>query len=63
MFHMRNCTKGPWSPTIDRIVPALGYVPGNVRLVCHSFNTTNKYTLRGNDAEIRERVLRRYARG
>jgi len=26
------------SPSLDRIVPALGYVPGNVRLVCHAFN-------------------------
>jgi len=26
------------SPSLDRIVPALGYVPGNVRLVCHRFN-------------------------
>jgi hypothetical protein len=32
------------SPTLDRIVPALGYVPGNVQLVCHRFNL-----LRGTD--------------
>lgn len=32
------------SPSLDRIVPALGYVPGNVRLVCHRFNA-----LRGTD--------------
>jgi hypothetical protein len=35
---------GPLSPTLDRIEPARGYVPGNVRLVCHRFNA-----LRGTD--------------
>ena len=26
------------SPTLDRIVPALGYVPGNVAVICHKAN-------------------------
>jgi hypothetical protein len=26
------------SPSLDRIVPALGYVSGNVRIVCHALN-------------------------
>lgn len=26
------------SPSLDRIFPALGYVPGNVRVVCHALN-------------------------
>jgi len=33
---------GALSPTLDRIVPALGYVPGNVRLVCHAFNARRR---------------------
>lgn len=32
------------SPSIDRMTPELGYVPGNVRATCHRFNT-----LRGTD--------------
>lgn len=46
------------SPTLDRIAPALGYVPGNVRVISHRANQLK------NDAttyEI-ERVLR-YMRG
>lgn len=27
------------SPSVDRIVPALGYVPGNVRVISHRANT------------------------
>ena len=26
------------SPSLDRIVPALGYVSGNIRIVCHALN-------------------------
>ena len=26
------------SPSLDRIEPQLGYVPGNVRIVCHALN-------------------------
>lgn len=29
----------PFSPSLDRIRPALGYVPGNVRFVLHCVNT------------------------
>jgi hypothetical protein len=29
----------PQSPSIDRIVPELGYVPGNIRVVSHRANT------------------------
>ena len=28
----------PWAPSIDRLDNAIGYVPGNVRLVCWAFN-------------------------
>lgn len=28
----------PMSPSLDRIVPELGYVPGNVRVVCWAVN-------------------------
>ena len=36
----RNKVRGqhPWSPTLDRIVPALGYVPGNVRVISWKAN-------------------------
>jgi len=30
---------GPFRPSLDRIVPKLGYVPGNVRIVCLVTNT------------------------
>lgn len=30
------------SPSIDRIEPARGYVPGNIRLVCQRFNVLRK---------------------
>lgn len=30
---------GPFRPSLDRINPALGYVPGNVRIVCLITNT------------------------
>lgn len=26
------------SPSLDRIIPALGYVAGNVRVICHAMN-------------------------
>lgn len=32
-------SKHPRSPSLDRIVPALGYVPGNCRLVLFAINT------------------------
>lgn len=42
--------KGPFAPTLDRIVPADGYVPGNVRVVCRLINAAlgdwGKSTLR-----------------
>ena len=28
----------PWSPTIDKIDPKLGYVKGNVQVICHKAN-------------------------
>lgn len=29
----------PFSPSLDRIVPGLGYVPGNVRFILHCVNS------------------------
>jgi hypothetical protein len=41
-FYASNDCKGsrvdPYMPSIDRIVPKLGYVPGNVRLVVYAVN-------------------------
>ena len=48
---------GPLSPSLDRIAPALGYVPGNVRLVCQRFNVLRKDAHVSRDAEFRDRVL------
>jgi len=31
--------RGPFQPSLDRIVPALGYVPSNIRVVCLITNT------------------------
>jgi hypothetical protein len=30
---------GPNSPTLDKIIPALGYVPGNVVVISHRANS------------------------
>jgi len=34
---------GPDSPSLDRIIPSLGYVPGNVIVVSHLANTIKSY--------------------
>ena len=34
-----RCWPGPGSPTLDRIVPSLGYVPGNVVVISHKANS------------------------
>lgn len=34
-----GCGPLPNSPSLDRIVPALGYVKGNVRIISHKANT------------------------
>ena len=49
----RKTGKGPspWSPSLDKIVPALGYVPGNVRVLSHKAN------LMKNDANTEELLL------
>jgi len=31
-------TRDPFGPSLDRIVPAMGYVVGNVRIVCNMVN-------------------------
>lgn len=36
--HEGETIRNPWAPSIDRIDNALGYVPGNVRVVCWAFN-------------------------
>lgn len=46
--------RGAASPSLDRIVPARGYVPGNVRVVCHAVNAAMGAW---GEAELR-RVLR-----
>ena len=37
-FVLSKGKRNPYSPSLDRIVPALGYVKGNVRLVLWAFN-------------------------
>jgi len=45
------------SPSIDRIEPARGYVPGNVRLVCFRFNEVRKRSPVSHDYRHVLRVL------
>lgn len=35
----RNGGLNPYSPSLDRIKPELGYVPGNVRVILHGLNS------------------------
>lgn len=34
----KGSSVGPYRPSIDRINPALGYTPDNIRIVCWAFN-------------------------
>jgi len=36
--HDGGSYRNPWAPSIDRINPSKGYVPGNVRVVCALYN-------------------------
>lgn len=48
---------GPFGPSLDRKVPALGYIPGNVRIVCNLINfAMNKW-----GEEPLQRFVRRLA--
>ena len=41
-----SLTNGPFSPTLDRLVPELGYVPGNIHVISAKANTAkNNLTL------------------
>jgi len=47
----------PWAPSVDRLNNLLGYVPGNVRIVCWAFNN-----MRGDfPDEVVETLVRAYA--
>lgn len=49
---------GDYSPSLDRIVPELGYVPGNIRVISYRANRIR------NDATIEElEAVLRYAKG
>ena len=49
---------GPYSPSLDRIVPELGYVPGNVMVISYRANRIR------NDATAEElEAVLRYAKG
>lgn len=37
-FSLSKNSRNAYSPSIDRIVPSLGYVKGNVRIVVWAFN-------------------------
>ena len=71
-----NCLLPPHAPSLDRIVPADGYHPGNCRLVCYAMNVAisdwgvtpfeqlaTQYLLtRGYQVEAHESNLRRQPR-
>ena len=47
----------PWAPSVDRLDNSLGYVPGNVRIVCWAFNN-----MRGDfPDEVIETLVRAYS--
>jgi hypothetical protein len=47
-----------YAPSLDRVVPSLGYVRGNVRVISYRANTLRR------DASIEElEAVLRYARG
>ena len=37
-FVLGSNEQSPYSPSIDRIVPAMGYAPDNIRIICWSLN-------------------------
>ena len=49
----------PNSPSLDRVNPKLGYIPGNVRLVCNSYNAA-KLNCPPNKWNIIEKNMARY---
>ncbi len=36
--HDGSSARNPWAPSLDRLDNSIGYVPGNVRVVCWAFN-------------------------
>lgn len=56
-----NGKRGPWSPAIDRVRPARGYVPGNVRLVCWRFSELRRRDPFTSERDTAERVRAEYA--
>lgn len=36
--HDASSSRNPWAPSVDRIDCAIGYRPGNIRIVCWAFN-------------------------
>jgi hypothetical protein len=49
-------TSRPWRPSLDRIDPRLGYVRGNVQVICWAVNRA-KSDMRPADFERLRRVL------
>ena len=47
------------SPSLDRINPKLGYIPGNVRLVCNSYNMA-KLNCPPDEWDVIEKNMARY---
>lgn len=54
---------GPFGPSLDRIVPALGYTRGNLRLVCQIVNVAmNAWGLPALEKLVREMLRHRLGR-
>lgn len=63
LFEVRGTGKvDAMSPSIDRIVPILGYVVGNLRFVCHSVNNFKMQMTDDEMLEIAKAIVRGLAR-
>lgn len=61
MTHHRGRSGGDkYSPSLDRIVPSLGYVPGNVQVMSHLANNMKSYATTEEMVTFAKYVLRTY---
>lgn len=51
---------GPNSPSLDRIIPELGYIPGNIEVVSHRANTAKNDFTPEELLYFAEAIIKRY---